>query len=50
MEKRVKIVKIPNQVSDEELVKIIDEYSEEGYKVTVNSNCKSKGYTELILK
>ncbi len=45
-----KVIKVKNTVSDQELIRMIKEYTEEGYKVLVDAKCKSKGYVELILK
>ena len=50
MNKEIKIVKVPNEVSDIELVKIITEYEEEGYSVVINSEAYKHGFVELVLK
>lgn len=50
MNKETKIVKISNEVSDIELVKIITEYEDEGYSVRINSEAYKHGFVELILK
>lgn len=50
MSKKEKVIKVPNKVSDQELVKLIDEYSEKGYRVTVDSKNQKNGYIELVLK
>lgn len=50
MTKKEKIIKVSHKVSDQELVKMIDDYSEQGYQVRVSSRNHHKGYIELILK
>ena len=50
MSKKTKIIKISNEVSDFELVRIIEEYEEKGYSVVVDAKKRGFGYVELIIK
>ena len=47
---KTETIKIGNNVTDLQLVKIIKDYEEEGFSVRVNSKNQDKGYIELIIK